>query len=128
MRRLTALGALLLVGILGAAAAAPGAEGGLSIPAITSVSHADGAIGRGEGAGAEGGAAPGVLKRLGTLFQSELAGFFYVAVAIGLAVTVAQRNAGAAVTLLVAAFVIGAFLLVPNQVESTFRTLYNFVL
>ena len=40
----------------------------------------------------------------------------------------AQRNAGAAVALLVAAFVIGAFLLVPDQVESTFRTLYNFVL
>lgn len=126
MRRLTALGALLLVGFLGAAA--PATDGGLSIPAITSVSHAEAAIGRGEGAGTGGGAGPGVLKRLGSLFQSELAGFFYVAVAIGLAVTVAQRNAGAAVALLVAAFVIGAFLLVPDQVESTFRNLYNFVL
>ena len=57
-----------------------------------------------------------------------MAGAFYIVVAIGLGVTVLQRNAGAAVALIVAAFVIGAFLLVPNQVESTFRTLYNVVL
>lgn len=128
MRRLTATVALLLVGFLGVAVAAPGAEGGLSVPTITSVSQAEAAIGRGEGKGAEGGGAPGVLKRLGSIFQSELAGIFYIAVAIGLAVTVAQRNAGAAVALLVGAFVIGAFLLVPDQVETTFRSLYNFVL
>ena len=128
MRRLTALGALLLVGFLGVAAAAPGADGGLSIPAITSITHADAAIGRGEGAGTEGGAAPGVLKRLTSVLQSEFAGIFYLVVALGLAMTVGQRNAGAAVALLVGAFVIGAFLLVPDQVESTFRTIYNFVL
>lgn len=129
MRRLTALGAIFLVGFLGVALAAPGADVGPSVPAITGISQAEAAIGRGEGAEGEGGgAAPGVLKRLGSLIQGELAGFFYVAVALGLAVTVAQRNAGAAVALLVSAFVIGAFLLVPDQVESTFRTVYNFVL
>ena len=128
MRRLTALGAIFLVGVLGVAAAAPAADVGPSIPAITGISQAEAAIGRGEGPGSEGGGSPGVLKRLGTLIQGELAGFFYIAVALGLAVTVGQRNAGAAVALLVAAFVIGAFLLVPDQVESTFRTVYNFVL
>ncbi|MBS1861868.1 MAG: hypothetical protein JSS68_09165 [Actinobacteria bacterium] len=128
MRRLTALGAIFLVGFLGVAAATPGADVGPFTQAITGISQAEAAIGRGEGSGAEGAGGPGVLKRLGSFLQSEVAGIFYIAVAIGLAVTVGQRNAGAAVALLVGAFVIGAFLLVPNLVEQTFRTLYNFVL
>ncbi|HWC48429.1 MAG TPA: hypothetical protein VG448_06075 [Solirubrobacterales bacterium] len=127
MRRLTALAGLFLVGFLGVAAAAPGTDLGLPIPAITTTSHAQAAIGRGGGGGSEGGQ-PGVLKRLGGLFQEEFAGLFFILVAIGLAVLIGQRNAGAAVGLLVAAFVIGAFLLVPNQVESLFRSVYNYVL
>lgn len=127
MRKLTALGALLLVGFLGVALAAPSADVGLPVPAITTVSHADAAIGRG-GGGSESGGKPGVLSRLASLLQSELASLFFIVVAIGLAVPIFQRNAGAAVALLVAAFVIGAFLLVPQQVEALFRSIYQFVL
>ena len=61
MRRLTALGALLLVGFLGVAAAAPSADVGEPIPAIITVSHAHAAIGRGGGAG-EGGGGPGRVE------------------------------------------------------------------
>lgn len=127
MRRLTALGALLLVGSFGVALAAPSADVGLPVPAITTVSEADAAIGRGGGGGG-GGGHPGVIDRLASLLASEIAAGFYIAVAIGLSVAVMQRNAGAAVALLVAAFVIGAFILVPNQVESLFRSVYQFVL
>lgn len=126
MRRLTALGALLLVGFLGVAAAAPSADGGQPVPAITTVSHADAAIGRGGGAGAGGRTQVG--SKTATLLQSELAPLFFLVVAIALSAAVFQRNAGAAVGILVAAVVIGAFLLVPNQVESLYRSIYNFVL
>ena len=53
---------------------------------------------------------------------------FFVVVGIALGVAVFQRNAGAAVAILVAAVVVGAFLLAPNQVESLYRTIYSFVL
>jgi hypothetical protein len=127
MRKLTALGALLLVGFFGVALSAPSADVGLPVPAITTVSEADAAIGRGGGGGG-GGGHPGVIDRLASLVASEIAAGFYIAVAIGLSVAVMQRNAGAAVALLVAAFVIGAFILAPNQVESLFRSVYQFVL
>lgn len=126
MRRLTALGALLVVGLLGVAAAAPSTDLGLPMPAITTMSHADAAVGR--GGGASEGAQTQVLKRVATLLQSELAAIFFIAVAVGLAVTSGQRNAGAAVAVLVAALVIGAFLLVPDQVETFFRSIYSYVL
>lgn len=126
MRRLTALGAVLLVGTLGASLLAPSADAGLPIPTIGAISEAQAAIGRGEGA-SEGGQL-GVFKRLGSFLQGEFAAVFYVAVAAALAVAVGQRNAGAAVALVVAAFVIGAFLLVPDQVEAAFRAIYNTVL
>jgi len=127
MRRSIALAGLFLVGFLGVAAASPGADLGLPVPAITTTSPAQAAIGRGGAGGSEGGQ-PGVLKRFFALIQSEVAAGFFIAVALGLAVMVGQRNAGAAVGLLVAAFVIGAFLLVPDQVESLFRSVYNYVL
>ena len=126
MRRSTALGALLLVGFLGVAAAAPSVDVGLPMPAITTMSHADAAIGR-VGGGSEGGQTQ-VLKRAASWLQSELASIFFIAVAIGLGVTVGQRNAAAAVALLVAALVIGAFLLVPDQVESFYRSVYSLLL
>ena len=126
MRKLTALGALLLVGFLGVAAAAPSTDVGLPVPAITKVPHADAAIGRG-GAGAEG-ARSQVGSRTALLLQSELVPLFFIAVGIALTVSAFQRNAGAAVAILVAAVVIGAFLLVPDQVESFYRTIYQFVL
>lgn len=129
MRKLTALGALLLVGFLGVAAAAPRGDEGLPVPAFTSISAADAAISRGGGeGGSEGGGGSQVLKRFFSWLQSEISAGFFVLVAIGLAIPIFQRNAGAAVALLVAAFVIGAFLLVPDQVESFFRSLYNLVL
>lgn len=126
MRRLTALAALLLVGFLGVAAAAPGADVGQLVPAVTKMSHANAAIGRGGGAG-EGGRTQ-VGSKTATLLQNELAPLFFIVVAIALGAAVFQRNAGAAVGILVAAVVIGAFLLVPNQVESLYRSIYNFVL
>lgn len=126
MRKLVALGALLLVGLLGVAAATPSAD--VSSPlAIGTISNAEAAVGRG-GGGGEGGGKPGVLSRTASLLQSELAAIFFVIVAIGLAVPIFQRNAGTAVALLVASFVIGAFLLVPQQVEALFRSIYQFVL
>ncbi len=126
MRRLTELGALLLVGFLAVAAAAPGTDVGLPMPAITTVSHADAAIGRGGDQG-QGGQTQ-VLKRTASWLQSELAAPFFIVIAIALAVVALQRNAGAAVGILIAAIVIGAFLLVPDQVESFYRSFYNFVL
>jgi hypothetical protein len=129
MRRLTALGALLLVGSLGVALAAPSADVGMPVPAITTMSQADAAIGRG-GAGGEAGAGgrPQVLSRFASLLQSELAAIFFIVVAIALAAVSLQRNAGAAVAIFVGALVIGAFLLVPEQVESFYRSIYQFVL
>ena len=126
MRKLTALGALLLVGFLSVALSAPSADVGLPVPAITTVSEADAAIGRG-GSGGEG-ARTQVGSRTANLLQNELAPLFFIVVAIALTVAVFQRNAGAAVGILVAAVVIGAFLLVPDQVESLYRSIYQFVL
>jgi hypothetical protein len=128
MRRTIALGAALVVGSFGLAISAPSYDLGLPIPAITKMSEADAAgLGRGGGGASEGGGT-GVLQRLSSLLQNEFTSMFFLAVAIGLAVLVGQRNAGAAVGFLVAAFVIGAFLLVPDQVESLFRSTYQFVL
>ncbi len=126
MRKLTALGVLLLVGSLAVALSAPSADVGLPVPAITTVSEADAAIGRG-GGGGEGGRTQ-VGSRTANLLQTELAPLFFIVVAIALAVAVFQRNAGAAVAILVAAVVVGAFLLVPDQVESLYRSIYQFVL
>jgi hypothetical protein len=126
MRKLTALGALLLVGFLSVALSAPSADVGLPVPAITTVSEADAAIGRGGGGGE--GAQTQVGSRTANLLQNELAPLFFIVVAIALAVAVFQRNAGTAVAILVAAVVIGAFLLVPDQVESLYRSIYQFVL
>lgn len=126
MRRLTALGALLLVGFLGVAAAAPSADVGGPVPAISTISHAEAAIGRG-GESGEGGRTQ-VGSKTASLLQSELAPLFFIVVAIALGAAVFQRNAGAAVAILVAAVVIGAFLLVPDRVESLYRSIYNFVL
>lgn len=126
MRKLTALGALLLVGSFCAALSVPSADVGLPVPAITTVSEADAAIGRGGGGGE--GARTQVGSRTANLLQTELAPLFFIIVAIALAVAVFQRNAGAAVAILVAAVVVGAFLLVPDQVESLYRSIYQFVL
>jgi hypothetical protein len=126
MHKLKALGALLLVGFLGAALAAPSADVGMPVPAITTVSHADAAIGRGGGGGE--GARTQVGSRTASFLQNELTPLFFVVVAISLGAAVFQRNAGAAIGILVAAIVIGAFLLVPEQVESLYRSIYQFVL
>jgi hypothetical protein len=126
MRRLTALGALFLVGFMGVAAAAPSADVGQPVPAISTMSHADAAIGRG-GAASEGGQGQ-VGSKTATLLQNELAPLFFIVVALALTAAVFQRNTGAAVGILVAAVVIGAFLLAPDQVESFYRSIYNFVL
>jgi hypothetical protein len=129
MRRSLVLGALLLAGFMAVGAAAPSADLGALAPAIARISEADAALGRGGGGGAGGGGGhPGVLDRFASLIQDEFAAGFFIAVAIGLTITVVQRNAGAAVGVLVAALVIGAFLLVPNQVETLFRSVYQFVL
>jgi hypothetical protein len=130
MRRSLVLGALLLAGFMAVGAAAPSADLGALAPAIAGISEADAALGRGGGGGGAGGGGghPGVLDRFASLIQDEFAAGFFIAVAIGLTITVVQRNAGAAVGVLVAALVIGAFLLVPNQVETLFRSVYQFVL
>jgi hypothetical protein len=127
MRRFTALGVLVLVGSFCAALSAPSADVGLPVPAITSVSEADAAIGRG-GGGAEEGGQSQVLKRTASWLQGELSAIFFIIVAAVLAAAAFQRNAGAAVGILVAAVVIGAFLLVPDQVESLYRSIYRYVL
>jgi hypothetical protein len=126
MLKFTALVALLLVGWLGTALAAPSADVGTPVPAITTVSNAQAAIGRG-GAGG-GGSQTQVGSRTASLLQDELIPVFFIVVAIALGATVFQRNAGAAVAILVAAVVVGAFLLVPDQVESLYRKIYQFVL
>jgi hypothetical protein len=126
MRRSTALGAVLLVGLLGAMLFAPGADAGLPVPAIGTISEATAAISRGEGS-SEGGQTQ-VGSKTAAWLQGELAPLFFIVVAIALAAAVGQRNAGAAVLILIAAVVIGAFLLVPDRVESLYRAIYNTVL
>ena len=127
MRRITALAAVLFVGSFGLALAAPSTDVGLPVPAITTMSEADAAgLGRG-GGGGEGGRIQ-VGDRTASLLQNELAPIFVLVVAIALAVAAFQRNAGAAVAILVAAVIVGAFLLVPDQVETLFRSIYQFVL
>lgn len=125
MLRLSALVVAILVGTLGVAMAAPGSDAGLSIPAITTVETAEAAIGRGEGGGDASGAQ--VSKRGAGWLQSFFTPLFFIGLALGLTALVVQRNAGAAVALLVASVVIGAFLLVPDQVESFYRSIYQFV-
>ncbi|HEU5105553.1 MAG TPA: hypothetical protein VFU11_06900 [Solirubrobacterales bacterium] len=127
MRRITALAAVLLVGLLGLALAAPSSDVSLPAPAITTMSEAD-AAGLGRGGGGGEGARTQVGSRTASLLQNELAPLFFIIVAIALAVAAFQRNAGAAVAILVAAVVVGAFLLVPEQVETLFRSIYQFVL
>lgn len=127
MRRLTALGALVLFGCLGAALSAPSADVGLPMPTITTVSSADAAVGRGGGE-SEGGGQIQVLTRIGQIVEREFPKLFFPGVAILLSVAAVQRNAGAAVAILVAAVVIGAFLLAPDQVQSLFHAIYQFVL
>jgi hypothetical protein len=127
MRKVLVLGALVLVCSMGFALAPPSNEVSAPGSAIFRLSQADAALGRG-GAGNQAGGRPGVLSRLASLAQSELAAIFFIVVALFLAVPIFQRNAGAAVALLVASFVIGAFLLVPQQVETLFRSIYQYVL
>ncbi|HEX7244023.1 MAG TPA: hypothetical protein VF245_00480 [Solirubrobacterales bacterium] len=126
MRKSIALAAVLLVGSFGIALAAPSADVGLPMPAITTLSHADAAIGRGGGAGE--GARTQVGSRTASWLAGELIPLFFLIIAIALMAVSLQRNAGAAVAILVAAVVIGAFLLVPDSVEAFFRTIYNLVL
>ena len=126
MRRFTVLAIVIAVGSFGVALAAPSSDVGLTVPAISQISHADAAIGRG-GGGAEG-ARTQVGSRTASWLQSELAPLFFIIVAIVLATAAFQRNAGAAVAILIGAVVIGAFLLVPQQVESFFRAVYQFIL
>lgn len=129
MRRLTALGALILFGCLGASLSAPSADLGLPMPAITTVSHADAAVGRGGGgAEGEGGAQVQVVSRISRWFEQELPNAFFPLVAIGLGWAALQRNAGAAVGTLVFAVVVGPFIFAPDQLESLFNALYRFVL
>lgn len=126
MRKFTALGALVLVGFLGVAAAAPSADVDMPLPAITQLSHADAAIGRGGGAG-EGGSTQ-VGKKTASWLQEQAGPIFFIAVAFVLAGVSLKRDAGAAVAILIAAVVIGAFLLVPDRVEVLYRSIYNTVL
>src|SRR5206468_4246984 len=79
MLRLTALGALLLVGFMGVAAAAPGADVGQPVPAISTMSHADAAIGRGGGASEAGQGQVG--SKTATFLRNELAPLFFIVVA-----------------------------------------------
>lgn len=126
MRKYTALGAVLLAGIFGVALAAPSADVGLPVRTLTTVSQAEAAIGRGGGGGE--GSRTQVGQRTASWLQGELIPIFFIVVAIALCVVALQRNAGAAVAILVAAVIVGAFLLVPDQVEAFFRAIYDFVL
>ena len=126
MRRASALGALVLVICSAQAFSAPSADVGLSVPALSAVEQAQAAIGRGGGGGEAG--QSHVLSRTASWLQGELTSIFYVVVAVVLGVMAFKRDAGAAIAILIAALVIGAFLLVPDQVESFFRAFYQLVL
>lgn len=126
MRRARALGALVLVVCSAQAFAAPSADVDFGVPALSSVEQAQAAIGRGGGGGEAGQAH--ALSKTATWLQGELIPLFFLVVAIVLGVVAFQRNAGAAVAILVAAVVIGAFLLVPDQVEAFLRDVYRLIL
>ena len=126
MRRARALGALVLVVCSAQAFAAPSADMGFGVPAISSVQQAQAAIGRGGGGGEAGQTHVGT--RTANWLQGELLPLFYIAVAAALIVATFQRNAGAAFAVLVAAVVIGAFLLAPDRVEAFFNAVYQIIL
>lgn len=121
------LGSVLLLSVLGVAMAAPSVDAGEPVSALV-ISEAAAAIGRGSGGDASEGGGTGAGSRAASWLQGEVIPIFFIVIAIALAVVAMQRNAGAAVAILVAAVVVGAFLLVPDQVESFFRAIYDLVL
>lgn len=126
MRKLT-LGALVLVGWLATALAVPSADVGAPISALTTTQQAQAAIGRGGGGEGEGGGTQ-VGKRAASWLSGEVIAPFLIVVGLAVGAMAMQRNAGAAVAILVAAVVVGAFLLVPDKVEAWFRQIYNLIL
>lgn len=125
MRNRAALCVLLLAGTLVTCVLAPGIGLGGQLHALTSVSVAEAAVGRGDGGGGGGGTASQVSNRTADLIIGGIIPVFFVFVGCALAVFMVQRNAGAAVGALVFSFVVGAFFMAPDQVESFFRSSYQ---
>ena len=129
MRKLIAIGALCLLGLLGAAMAAPSAEPS-AVQGITGITHAEAAISRGGGEEESGGGGSATQggQKTAKLLQGWFTPLLFILTAIGIGVAASQRNAGQVVLVVVLALVIGAFLLVPDQMEGWFKQIYQFVL
>lgn len=126
MRNRARLCALLLAGTLVTCVLAPGLGLGGPLRAVTSVSVAEAAVGRGDGgAGGGGGTAAQVSDRTADYITGAIIPVFFVVVGGALAAFLLQRNAGAAVGALVFSFVVGAFFMAPDEVESFFRATYQ---
>jgi len=121
-----------LVGLLGAVMAAPTTTYVASSPldklALVSAEPAEAAISRGGGEGGGGGRASQVGSNTARLLQGVITPLIFILAAIGIGVAAFQRNAGMAVAVIVLALVVGAFTIVPNQVEGWFKEVYNFIL
>ncbi len=99
------------------------------VQGVTTITHADAAISRGSATGGGGGGqATQAGQKAAQLLQGWLAPLLFIGTAIGIGAAAVQRNAGLAVVTIVLALVIGAFVLVPNQMETMFRSIYQFVL
>lgn len=130
MRNLVAIGALCLVGSLGAGLAAPGIEVPTVAQGLLSISNADAAgVGRGGGSGeGGGGSALQVGQKTASLFKTIFTPLLFIVTAILIGVAVIERKAGLAVLVIVLSVVVGAFLLAPGQVKEMFISIYRYVL
>lgn len=129
MRLFVLIGAVCVFGSFGALITMPVA--GQAVPGlgdITSIEKADAAISRGGGGGEGGGSASQAGEKTARLLQGWVAPLIFILTAIGIGIAAFQRNAGLAVVVVVLALVIGAFTLVPDQVEAWFKDIYRFVL
>lgn len=132
MKRSILTVAACLVGLLGLIMAAPTtryvASPSVNKLALISVDSAGAAISRGGAEGGGGGRASQVGSNTARLLQGVITPLIFILAAIGIGVAAFQRNAGMAVAVIVLALVVGAFTIVPNQVEGWFKEVYNFIL
>jgi hypothetical protein len=129
MRNSIAIGVLCVVGSFGAVMAAPSAELSSPVQGIANITHAEAAVSRG---GAEEGGGGGNATQGGAnaahLLQHWFTPLLFVLTAIGIGAASLQRNAGQVVLIVVLALLIGAFLLVPTQMEGWFKQIYQVLL
>lgn len=129
MRLLVLIGAACVLLSLGSAMITTTECAGIAVLGSgLALDKAEAAIGRGNGGAGGGADASQAGDKAATLLQGWVAPMIFILAAIGIGVAAFQRNAGMAVVVVVLALVIGAFTLVPDQVEAWFKDIYRYVL